>query len=88
SLLYEVFSKYEPDNLLLRQAEEEVQQQQLDITRLDQTLERLSGFTPIWKATRRPSPLAFPLWVERLSARISNESLMQRIERMKQQWDG
>lgn len=88
SLLYEVFSKYEPDSLLLRQAEEEVLQQQLDVPRLDQTLERLNGFTLIWKSTRRPSPLAFPLLVERLSARLSNESLMQRIERMKQQWDG
>ncbi|MGF1516063.1 MAG: ligase-associated DNA damage response DEXH box helicase [Elainellaceae cyanobacterium] len=87
SLLYEVFCKYEPDNLLLRQAEQEVLQQQLDVERLIQTLERLQNFTVVWKQTRRPSPLAFPLLVERLNSRLSNESLMQRIERMKQQWD-
>ncbi|MGB3614620.1 MAG: ligase-associated DNA damage response DEXH box helicase [Elainellaceae cyanobacterium] len=87
SLLHEVFCKYEPDNLLLRQAEQEVLQQQLDGDRLAQTLERLQGFTVVWQQTRRPSPLAFPLLVERLSSKLSNESLMQRIERMKQQWD-
>ncbi|MEO0407876.1 MAG: ligase-associated DNA damage response DEXH box helicase, partial [Cyanobacteria bacterium P01_A01_bin.135] len=86
SLLYEVFCKYEPDNLLLYQAEQEVLHQQLDIDRLAQTLERCRQFQLVWKTIRRPSPLGFPLLVERLSARMSNETLMQRIERMKQQW--
>ncbi|MGF1536952.1 MAG: ligase-associated DNA damage response DEXH box helicase [Elainellaceae cyanobacterium] len=87
SLLYEVFCKYEPDNLLLRQAEQEVLSQQLDVDRLAQTLAQLQNFKRVWQATRRPSPLAFPLLVERLNSRLSNETLMQRIARMKQQWD-
>ncbi|NJN04869.1 MAG: ligase-associated DNA damage response DEXH box helicase [Leptolyngbyaceae cyanobacterium RM1_1_2] len=87
SLIYDVFSKYEPENLLLQQAEQEVLQQQLEADRLGQTLERLSQLTIIWKTTQRPSPFAFPLLVERLSSRLSNETLLERIARMKAQWN-
>lgn len=86
SLLYEVFTKYEPDNLLLQQAEREVLQEQLEAHRLAATLTRLSQLSILWQTPPRPSPLAFPLLVERLGTRMSNESLMARIERMKQQW--
>jgi len=87
SLIYEVFTKYEPENLLLKQAEQEVLNEQLEVHRLAQTLDRLSQLTLIWKDTKRPSPFAFPLLVERLSSRMSNESLLERIERLKQQWE-
>jgi ATP-dependent Lhr-like helicase len=86
SLLYEVFSKYEPDNLLLKQAEREVLDEQLEAHRLQQTLQRLGQLKTVWQAPKRPSPLAFPLLVERLGTRLSNESLLSRIERLKQQW--
>ncbi|ESA33412.1 dead deah box helicase [Leptolyngbya sp. Heron Island J] len=85
SLIYEVFSKYEADNLLLKQAEREVLYQQLEIERLSAALERLQQFDVVWQTTKRPSPLAFPLLVERLSARLSNESMLKRIERLKAQ---
>ncbi|PSN20088.1 DNA ligase-associated DEXH box helicase [filamentous cyanobacterium CCP5] len=87
SLLYEVFSKYEPESLLLKQAEREVLQDQLEAHRLSQTLTRLKELSVVWQATQRPSPLAFPLLVERLNSKMSNESLLQRIDRLKQQWD-
>jgi ATP-dependent Lhr-like helicase len=86
SLLYDVFSKYEPDNLLLKQAEQEVLRDQLETHRLTQTLDRLSQLNIVWRETKRPSPFAFPLLIERLNSRLSNESLLDRIERMKQQW--
>ncbi|EKQ70690.1 Lhr-like helicase [Leptolyngbyaceae cyanobacterium JSC-12] len=86
SLIYEVFTKYEPDNLLLKQAEMEVLNEQLEVHRLEKTLDRLRQLTLVWKETKRPSPFAFPLLVERLNSRMSNESLLERIERMKQQW--
>jgi ATP-dependent Lhr-like helicase len=86
SLLYQVFSKYEPDNLLLMQAQREVLDQQLESHRLAQTLARLGPRSLVWQPTPRPSPLAFLLLVERLSSRLSNESLQDRIERLKQQW--
>ncbi|MEM9162308.1 MAG: ligase-associated DNA damage response DEXH box helicase [Cyanobacteria bacterium P01_F01_bin.4] len=85
SLIYEVFSKYEPDNLLLVQAEREVINHQLEAHRLKRTLERINQFQLRWQTTQRPSPLAFPLLIERLSVRLSNENLLSRIERLKQQ---
>ncbi len=87
SLLFEVFSKYEPDNLLLKQAEQEVLQEQLETHRLAQTLTRMQKLSVVWRETSRPSPLAFPLLVERWGTRLSNESLMERIDRLKQQWE-
>ncbi|NET32662.1 MAG: ligase-associated DNA damage response DEXH box helicase [Cyanothece sp. SIO1E1] len=86
ALIYDVFSKYEPDNLLLKQAENEVLQEQLEAQRLSDTVSRLSQLSVIWRETKRPSPFAFPLLVERLNSRMSNESLLDRIERMKKQW--
>lgn len=87
SLIYEVFSKYEPENLLLKQAEMEALDEQLEVHRLAKTLDRIRQLTLIWKETKRPSPFAFPLLVERLNSRMSNESLLERIQRMKQQWE-
>ncbi|MGG6295534.1 ligase-associated DNA damage response DEXH box helicase [Leptolyngbya sp. AN02str] len=87
SLIYDVFCKYEPENLLLKQAEQEVLNEQLEAHRLTQTLERLKDLNLVWTQTRRPSPFAFPLLVERLSSRLSNESLMDRIARLKEQWN-
>jgi ATP-dependent Lhr-like helicase len=87
SLIYEVFSKYEPESLLLKQAEQEVLDGQLEVHRLAHTLEQLHQLPLIWKETKRPSPFAFPLLVEGLSSRMSNESLLERIDRLKQQWE-
>ncbi len=88
SLIYEVFTKYEPENLLLKQAEREVLDQQLDSPRIAETLGRLAQMRLCWQTTRRPSPFAFPLLVERLSSRLSNEKLMDRIQRFRDQWTG
>ncbi|PZO46305.1 MAG: DNA ligase-associated DEXH box helicase, partial [Phormidesmis priestleyi] len=87
SLIYEVFCKYEPDNLLLMQAEREVIEDQLETPRLTAALTRMLELDLIWMTVKRPSPLGFPLLVERLSSRLTNESLRDRIERLKQQWD-
>ncbi len=87
SLIYEVFSKYEPENLLLQQAEREVIDLQMETPRLTAALKRMKGLELMWQDIRRPSPLGFPLLVERLSSRLTNEGLRDRIARLKQQWD-
>ncbi len=87
SLIYEVFTKYEPDNLLLQQAEREVIDSQMETPRLAAALKRINQLELVWQEIKRPSPLGFPLLVERLSSRLTNESLRDRIERLKQQWD-
>lgn len=83
SLFYETFRTYEPDNLLLRQAEEEVFYYQLEEHRLRDALKRLQHKRKLIKRCDRPTPFAFPIMVDMLSReQLSNESLEARVERM------
>ena len=83
SLLFDVFPRHEPENLLLLQAQQEVLNDQLEISRLEAALERAASQEWLHVETPRPSPLAFPLLVERLNNRMSNESVLERVQRMK-----
>ncbi len=85
SLFYEVFRKYDPDNLLLAQARTELLAEELDITRLQDSLTRMGAQQLVIKAVARPTPFSFPLMVERLREKLSNESMADRITRMVQQ---
>lgn len=82
ALLFDVFSKHEPDHLLLEQARREVLDEQLERHRLQSVLERMAGSTWLLQRIPRPGPLAFPLLVERLNNRLSNESLLERVQRL------
>ena len=82
-LFFQVYSDYEPDNLLLRQAYEEVLQFELEETRLRRTLERIQQQTIIVSRTKNFSVLAFPIIVTRMRQKLSSESLKDRIEKMK-----
>lgn len=57
-------------------------QQELDIDRLAAALARMQGQRLALVALDRPTPLAFPLMVERFRERLTNESLADRIARM------
>ena len=83
--LYNVFSEFEPQHLLLRQAEREVLAR-LELERLETTAARLQGLPWTWTTPRRPTPLSFPLVVTRLRATLSSETLGERLERMMKQW--
>lgn len=85
-LLYDVFLRYDPENLLLQQARREVLEQHFQQGRLAAALSRLEGSPVEHVALRRPTPLAFPLMVERISASVSNESLLERVQRLKARW--
>ena len=77
-----MFEKHEPSNLLLQQARREVLDDQLELSRLQQALKRSGQQEFIHINTPRPGPLAFPLLVERLNNRMSNESVLERVQRM------
>ena len=81
-LFYEVFKNYDPDNLLLTQAEEEVLRQELDITRLELTLKDIRARTLDLQLIKRATPFAFPLLVERFRESLSTEKLADRVARM------
>lgn len=82
SLLYDVFTEYDPQNRLLHQARREVLERQLEHSRLKQTLDRLAAAELIQTAPARLTPLAFPLWVDRQRERLSSETLADRVRRM------
>jgi len=82
SLFYDVFRKYDPDNLLLTQAQQEVLRQELEVERLEQTLLRLQSRTLQIQTIRRPTPFGFPLLVERFRENLTSEKLADRITRM------
>jgi ATP-dependent Lhr-like helicase len=82
SLFFEVFRKHDAGNLLLTQAQREVLEQELELTRLRETLLELQGRTLRVHETRRATPFAFPLMVERFREKLSTEKLSDRIARM------
>ena len=81
-LFFDVFRQYDPANLLLTQAEEEVLRQELEVERLEQTLTRLQQRRLDVHQVKRTTPLAFPLMVERFRESLSSEKLADRIRRM------
>jgi len=83
ALLFDVFQRHDPGNLLLHQAHREVLRDQLEVHRLEATLLRLQSCRLELEQTPRPTPLAFPLLAERLTNRMSNESLLDRLQRLR-----
>jgi len=81
-LLYDVFARYDPDNLLLFQAHREVLEKQLERSRLGRTLERIGQGRISIKECRRPTPLAFGLLVDRAREQVSSEKFLDRVRRL------
>lgn len=84
-LLYDVFTRFDPDNRLRTQALAEVLEHQLDYRRLREALQRLAQAEITVVDTPRFSPLAFPLWTARIGSRLSSEDWRARVERMRAQ---
>jgi ATP-dependent Lhr-like helicase len=82
NLFYEVFSDYDKNNLLLRQAFEEALYFQLEELRLRKALNRMSQQNLLLHQLERPSPFCFPILVDRLREKMSNESIEDRVQRM------
>ncbi|WCT12028.1 ligase-associated DNA damage response DEXH box helicase [Mucilaginibacter jinjuensis] len=87
SLLFEVFSEYEPDNLLVRQAYNEALAFQLEEFRLREALQRISKQQVIIKEIDRPTPFAFPIMVDSLREKLTTESLEERVSKMARDYD-
>jgi ATP-dependent Lhr-like helicase len=81
-LLYDVFTRYDPGNLLIQQAQREVLERQLEQTRLRVALDRMRAGKVTVLELDRPSPLAFPLLVDRNREHLTTEQLSARIKRM------
>jgi ATP-dependent helicase Lhr and Lhr-like helicase len=81
-LLYDVFARYDPDNLLLFQAHREVLERQLEQSRLGRALDRITAGRVSVVDVARPTPLAFPLLVDRAREQVTSEKLADRIRRL------
>jgi ATP-dependent Lhr-like helicase len=85
-LLYEVFSKYDPDNILIKQAQNEVLSKQFELEKMRQVLTRLSTTKLVISKPPRLSPFALPLLIERISGHLTTETLSDRIDQIKAYW--
>jgi len=83
SLLFNVFSEYEPNNVLLRQAHREVMEQQMEETRLREAMQRILNSRIVVRFPAQPTPLSFPIIADGLNRNnVSSEKMEDRIKRM------
>jgi ATP-dependent helicase Lhr and Lhr-like helicase len=87
-LLFDVFTNYDSENLLLKQAVREVMERQLEATRLQAALLRLRASEVLLKHCERFTPFSFPLMVERLREKLSTEQIEDRVARMVAEIEG
>ena len=85
SLLFNVFTEYEPGNLLIRQAYQEVFDQQMEETRLRDMLQRIQNSRIVITFPEQLTPFCFPIKVDSLREDLSSEKLEDRVKRMQAQ---
>ena len=85
SLLFNVFAQYEPNNLLLRQAYNEVMEQQMEEQRLRDMLERIQKGKIIITFPKKLTPFCFPIKVDSMREDLSSEKLEDRVKKMQMQ---
>lgn len=83
SLFFSVFQDYEPENLLYRQAYDEVYDFQLERGRMQQAFERIESHEIILRKPSKLTPFAFPIFAESFRERYSNEDWETRLKRLK-----
>lgn len=88
ALIFDVLARHEPENLLFKQAEQEVLARQFEWDRLRAALQRMRSSKIRIVETERFSPFSFPLVFERMAAKVSSETLQERLARMKKRWTG
>ncbi|MGB0768833.1 MAG: DNA ligase-associated DEXH box helicase, partial [Phycisphaeraceae bacterium] len=87
-LFFDVFTEYDPNNRLLDQARREVLENQLEVTRLRDALNALKSTQLHLRQTDRFTPLAFPLWAERLREQhLTSQSWQEQVTKMAMKLD-
>ena len=84
-LIFDVLDEYDAQNPLLAQARREVRERQLEEDRLRDALDRIRNGTLHVIDVPRMTPLAFPIYIDRLRDRISSERLADRVRRMQEE---
>lgn len=84
-LLFNVFNEYDSNNVLLRQAYQEVFNQQMEELRLRDMLGRIQQSKIILTFPKRLTPFCFPIKVDSMRENLTSERLEDRVRRMQQQ---
>lgn len=84
-LFFSVFEDYDRDNLLLRQAYDEVFTFQLEMARMHEAFERIETHRKVLMQTDRMTPFSFPVFAESFREKYSNEDWQSRLEKLKKQ---
>jgi ATP-dependent helicase Lhr and Lhr-like helicase len=87
SLIFKVLSEYEPNNILLRQAYQEVFDQQMEEQRLRDSLSRIVSSKIVITFPERLTPFCFPIKVDSMRENLSSEKLEDRVRKMQNQLD-
>jgi ATP-dependent Lhr-like helicase len=84
-LFFDVFQEYDPENLLVKQSFEEVLNLQLEQSRFMEAMNRIKEQEIKIVNVPRPTPFAFPIFVDRMREKLSSEKLEDRILKMQLQ---
>ena len=81
-LIFDTINRYDPHNRLLTQARREVLDSALEVERLRSALKAIASAELVIHDTERFTPLAFPLWAERLRNRLTTQRWQDRVAKM------
>jgi ATP-dependent Lhr-like helicase len=87
SLLFDVLRKYDSNHLLLRQAEKEIMYKYFMENRLVNILQQLESSHLVIMHPKHFTPFSLPLYIERVSQRLSTETLSDRIKSIQESWN-
>lgn len=82
ALLFNVLMEYDPQNVLLRQAFQELMNDQMEEYRLRNMLQRIAQSTIVIKRPDRLTPFSFPVKVDSIRENMSSEKLEDRVRKM------
>lgn len=84
-LIFDVLRRYDPEHILLSQADRELFEAQLEITRLTAALRECARRSIALRHPEWLTPLSFPLWAEGFRGEFSTEDWQTRVRRAAEQ---
>ena len=82
STIFEAFQEYDPNNLLLKQAYQEVFDFQLEEQRMREMLLRIQKQKIILTKPEKPTPFSFPIMTDRIRERFIGEKFEDRVKKL------
>jgi ATP-dependent helicase Lhr and Lhr-like helicase len=87
SLIFDVLKDFDPENLLLHQARREVMDRHFEHSRLARTMDRIATSKLVVMEPAHFTPLSFPILIERHAQKLTSETILERVQKMRAQWE-